>query len=257
MRWIVIAAIIWGTLVQLRPLQPGALSQNALTTIPLCASQPDDSSNYPHKMIRPKYPKDALRKGDSGTVELRAVITPYGKMKDLNVLSGKPEFSESAIDAVRKWRFHPKVQHGLPVETTFKIHVRFNPLLREANSDVELESPRTELSAAAPGITQLDFGPGVHHLSEPGVVAPEEIYAPEPEFSEESRKEKQHGTVGIALAVGTDGLPHDLRILCSSIPDSNEIAVNAIKKWRFVPAKKDGKPVPVAIEVDVSFYRYD
>lgn len=257
MRSVVVTAITCALVVP--PLrcapQPSAL-QSATTKIPLCASAPDDASNYPDHMIRPRYPKDALRNGVSGTVELRAVIEPDGKLKDLTVLSGEPEFSKSAIDAIRKWRFHPRVQHGQPVETSFKIHARFNPLLREANSDVELESPRTELNAAASPTTLLDLGPDVHHLSEPGIIAPKQIYSPEPEFSEESRKEKQHGIVGIGLVVGIDGLPRDLRILCSSIPGSNENAVNAVKQWKFTPAKKDGKAVPAAIEIDVSFYRY-
>ena len=205
-------------------------------------------------MIRPKYPKDALRNGIAGKVELRAVIAPDGKSKDLAVLSGDSEFSQNAVAAIRKWRFHPEQRQGQPVETTYKIHVRFNPLLQEANSDVELESPRTESLAAAPlAKTHQDFGAEVHQMSESGVVAPKQLYSPEPEFSEKSRREKMAGVVGIILAVGTDGLPRDLQIACSSVPENNENAVAAVKTWRFAPATKDGKPVAVAIEVDISF----
>jgi TonB family protein len=209
-------------------------------------------------MIRPKYPKDSLHKGAQGTVELRAIIAPNGKIKDLVVLSGEPQFSQPALDAIRKWRFHPEKREGHPVETAFKIQVRFNLVLREANSDVELESPQPEpLATLLPtAIQQTDLGPDVHRVSEGGVIAPKQIYAPEPEFSEEDRKEKHQGNVGIALVVGADGLPRDLKIICSSIPRSNGNAIEAVKQWKFSPAIKDGKPVAVPIEVEVTFHLY-
>ena len=145
-----------------------------------------------------------------------------------------------------------------PVETIYRIHVRFSPLLREANSDVELESPQSEspllsLSTKAPGESPEEQ---VHRMSEPGMVDPKPLYQPEPEFSEASRKKGENGNVDIALVVGTDGLPHDLKLMCSSIPDSNQSAIEAVKQWKFTPGTKDGKPVPVNIMVDIEFKLY-
>lgn len=221
---------------------------------PQCPASADNPRNSPDNMIRPKYPKGALRNGASGAVELRAVISPAGELKDLTVLRGESEFSKAAVEAVRRWRFRPEMREGQPVETNFKISVRFNFLLREANADVALESPQAEPLRTGPAWTRhLDFGLDVHRLSEPGMIAPRQIYAPEPEFSEASRKQGEQGTVGIALVVGSDGLPRDLRVVCSSIPDSTENAVEAVKQWKFAPATKDGEPVAVAIVVGVSF----
>ncbi len=223
--------------------------------IPPCAQSPDDPRHYPDNMVRPKYPKDALRNGIEGKVELRAVIATDSRTKDLAVLSGDSRFSPSAIIAIRKWRFHPEMRQGQPVETTYKIHVRFNLMLREANSDVELESPSTE----PPTISSLaklrpqEPGPEIHRVAEPGIVAPKQLYAPEPEFSEKARIEAQQGNVGIYLVVGTDGLPRNLQIACSSAPDLNDNAIAAVKLWKFAPATKDGAPVPVEILIEVSF----
>jgi TonB family protein len=33
----------------------------------------------------------------------------------------------------------------------------------------------------------------------------------------------------------------------------DEKAIEAVKQWRFAPARKDGKPVPVAVDVEVNF----
>ena len=198
--------------------------------IPRCAQSPDDPAYYPDNMVRPKYPKDDLRNAIEGKVELRAVIATDSKTKDLVVLSGESEFSQNAIVAIRKWRFHPELREGHPVETTYKIHVRFSPMLREANSDVELESPLPEppTSSFAKRPPQ-DLGPDIHYLAEPGIIAPKQLYSPEPEFSEKARIEKQQGNVGIAVVVGTDGLPRNLHIACSSAPDLNENAIAAVK----------------------------
>lgn len=206
-------------------------------------------------MVRPKYPKDALRNGIEAKVELRAVITPDGKSKALAVVSGNSEFSQNALVAIRKWRFHPELRQGRRVETTYKIHVRFNPILQEANSEVELESPLPDpppISSLAKPHRQ-DLGTEIHHVSEPGMIAPKQLYSPEPEFSEKASLEKQQGNVDIDLVVGTDGLPRNLQITCSSAPDLNENAIAAVKQWKFAPATKDGEPVPVEIVVEVSF----
>jgi len=208
-------------------------------------------------MVRPKYPKNALRSGRSGDVELSAAISPDGKLKDVTVLSGDSEFSESAAAAIHKWHFQAVLIQGHPVETIYRVHVRFSSLLREANSDVELESPRSkspDIAVSTP--PEQSLGEEVHRRSEPRIVAPKPLYQPEPEFSEASRKKGDHGNVNIALVIGSDGLPRDLRVICSSIPDSNQNAINAVKQWKFAPATKDGKPLAVAIVVEVEFHLY-
>ena len=223
--------------------------------IPPCAQSPDDASYYPDNMVRPRYPKAALRSGIEGKVELRAVIAPDGKSKDLAVLSGASEFSQNAIVAIRKWRFHPEVRQGRPVETTYRIHVRFSPMLQEANSEVELESPLPEspLASSPANPRRQNLGREIHRMPEPGIVAPKQLYSPEPEFSEKARIEAQQGNVDIDLVVGTDGLPRDLEIACSSSPDLNDNAISAVKQWKFAPATKDGNPVPAEILIEISF----
>ena len=227
--------------------------------IPLCTDTPDaPATPVPENMTRPKYPKDALRSGRSGNVELRATVAPDRRLKDLTVQNGDPELSVSAMAAVRSWHFQVVSEQGRPVETIYKVHVRFSSVLREANCDVELESPRPESTppSLSPSVAVQNVGEGVHRISEPGMVAPKPLYQPEPEFSEASRKRKEQGNVNISLVVGTDGLPRDLKVTCSSIPDSNQNAIDAVKQWKFAPATQDGKPVAVAIVIEVSFHLY-
>ena len=89
-----------------------------------------------------------------------------------------------------------------------------------------------------------------------GVSAPKEIYAPEPEYSEEARKVKHMGTVVLQLVVGPDGTPRDIRVVRTLGLGLDEKAIEAVRKWRFEPAKKDGKPVAALVSVEVDFHLY-
>jgi periplasmic protein TonB len=89
-----------------------------------------------------------------------------------------------------------------------------------------------------------------------GVSAPKVIYQPDPEYSEEARKAKFSGTCVLWLVVGPDGRPRDIRVSRTLGLGLDEKAIEAVKSWRFEPAMKDGKPVSVMINVEVSFRLY-
>jgi TonB family protein len=88
------------------------------------------------------------------------------------------------------------------------------------------------------------------------VTAPRVIYAPEPEFSEEARKAKFQGTVVLWLIVGREGRTHEVRVYRSLGMGLDEKAIEAIRQWRFEPGRKDGIPVAVQVNVEVSFVLY-
>jgi periplasmic protein TonB len=89
-----------------------------------------------------------------------------------------------------------------------------------------------------------------------GVSAPRTIYAPDPEYSEEARKAKYQGVVVLHLIVGPDGRTRDIRALRTLGMGLDEKAIEAVRAWRFEPAKKDGQAVSVAINVEVNFNLY-
>lgn len=89
-----------------------------------------------------------------------------------------------------------------------------------------------------------------------GVSAPRALYAPDPEYSEEARKAKWQGTVVLWVIVGPDGKPRDIKIQRSLGMGLDEKAIEAVRQWKFDPAKKDGQPVAVQINVEVNFRLY-
>jgi TonB family protein len=89
-----------------------------------------------------------------------------------------------------------------------------------------------------------------------GVSAPKAVFAPDPEYSEEARKAKYQGVCVLSLIVGPDGKPRDIKIGRSLGLGLDEKAIQAVNQWKFEPAMKDGKPVAVAINVEVQFRLY-
>jgi periplasmic protein TonB len=89
-----------------------------------------------------------------------------------------------------------------------------------------------------------------------GVSAPRPTYTPDPEYSEEARKAKYQGTCVLWLIVGPDGKPRDIKVARTLGLGLDEKAIEAVKQWKFEPAMKDGKPVAVQINVEVSFRLY-
>jgi periplasmic protein TonB len=89
-----------------------------------------------------------------------------------------------------------------------------------------------------------------------GVSAPRVVFSPDPEYSEEARKAKYQGTVVLHLIVGPDGRPRDISLQRTLGLGLDEKAIAAVRTWRFEPAKKDGQPVSVAINVEVNFNLY-
>jgi len=89
-----------------------------------------------------------------------------------------------------------------------------------------------------------------------GVKAPRVISAPEPEFSELARGLKASGRVMVSLQVDADGRPSHLRIVRPFGLGLDEKAIEAVNKYRFEPAMKDGAPVPVEMNVEVNFQHF-
>ena len=74
---------------------------------------------------RPVYPPLAKQARIQGTVRLQAVISKDGTIQELQVLSGHPLLVQSALDAVRQWRYQPTLLNGEPVEVVTTIDVVF------------------------------------------------------------------------------------------------------------------------------------
>jgi len=100
------------------------------------------------------------------------------------------------------------------------------------------------------------FGPGCCegvYMPGGGVSAPVPIYSPEPAYSEQARQAKFQGKVTLWIVVGPDGTVRSVRVTKPLGMGLDEEAAKTVRSWRFKPGLRQGVPVPVEVQVEVSF----
>jgi TonB family protein len=89
------------------------------------------------------------------------------------------------------------------------------------------------------------------------VSAPVPLFEPEAEFSDEARRAKYQGVCLVGLIVDAQGNPQNVHIVRTLGMGLDEKAMEAVRKYKFKPAMKDGKtPVAVYVNVEVNFRLY-
>ncbi len=74
-----------------------------------------------------------------------------------------------------------------------------------------------------------------------------------PAYPEESRKARITGAVVLQTIIDVEGRITDTKVLKSPAADLAEAAVEAIRTWRFEPARLNGEPVAVYYNLTVNF----
>jgi TonB family protein len=97
-------------------------------------------------------------------------------------------------------------------------------------------------------------GGGVYRLGS-GISNPEAIYSPRPNYTADAMRAKVQGVVALEAVVRPDGSVGDVRITRSLDPHFglDQEAVRTVKSWKFRPARRNGDPVPVWVDVELSF----
>jgi TonB family protein len=95
-------------------------------------------------------------------------------------------------------------------------------------------------------------GGGVYRVGG-GVTAPALLFKVDPEYSEEARKAKYQGAVLLNIEVDPSGKVTNIKVQRSLGLGLDEKAIEAVRKWQFKPGYKDGKPVTVAVTIEVDF----
>jgi TonB family protein len=85
------------------------------------------------------------------------------------------------------------------------------------------------------------------------VTPPVPIYSPDPHYSEKARILKYQGTVILMLIVDSNGEVVDARDVKPLGLGLDENAIATVRTWKFNPATRDGAPVKVHVNVEVTF----
>lgn len=87
------------------------------------------------------------------------------------------------------------------------------------------------------------------HLSSP----PSPIFQAVPVYPLEMRRAGISGEVVVGFIVGTEGIPLEAFAFSSTNIAFEAPAIEAVMKWRFKPAMKDGRPVNTKMSAPIYF----
>jgi TonB family protein len=114
---------------------------------------------------------------------------------------------------------------------------------------------------AAPDITNrlkaicFPGGERASPVSKGIIDPPKVIYDPDPALPKVRRNDPQEPTVRLALIVNASGSPTTIVVTGPIGYGYDEETLGAVRRWKFKPATQDGKPVPVAINIEMNFRR--
>jgi TonB family protein len=172
---------------------------------------------------------------------LEFTVSRDGSLNDAKLAqpSGDSALDQAALDALRRsspFQELPSDYAGQSLALRVRLHY-----------DPNLAAPVQHLSA--------NFKPlELEHAGRPPV--PKLIYGPDPEFTDEARRKKIDGVVMMQLTVSETGDVTDAVVTKGLGYGLDEKAIDAVHRWKFKPALKDGQPISTTINVEVLFHLY-
>ena len=86
-----------------------------------------ESSLTRTRYVPPEFPRTAREKNINGWVDVQFLVRTDGTVGDASIVGAQPVgiFEQSALEAVRRWRYRPVLQGGQPVNQRTHVRVRF------------------------------------------------------------------------------------------------------------------------------------
>lgn len=180
----------------------------------------------------PRYPVEALQKGEQGRVVLDVTLDARGQVSNVVV---DPEYTtaasilqSAAIDAAKGWRYAPGHKDGKAVGGVVRIPVNFSL------TDIDPDSSGTPSPSV--DVTYKNRNP--------------------PRYPAEAMKKGEQGNVVLDVTVDATGKVTGVQIDQHGTDASTDLQVAALQaagNWKFKPGHRNGKTVGGVIQVPVKF----
>lgn len=94
---------------------------------------------------------------------------------------------------------------------------------------------------------------GVPGLVQAATENPVPVRTVKPQYPREMREQGVSGLVMVKCAIDEQGNVTETTVLKSSNEVFDKFAVEALKKWKFKPARRDGTPVAIQVTIPMKF----
>lgn len=203
------------------------------------------------------YPPWLREAGQGGTVTLRLRVDPTGAVTDAQVTrSTNPQLDPPSLHVARELLFTPARVGGHPVSVWTEV-----PLQWETESAAEPAAAAPAAAAPAAPRPPVADSTGSYELS--GVEEmPRAINIATLQrelmrlYPEHLRNTGWSGQVHVRFRVSATGEISDPIVVRSSNADFDEASVRAVRHLRFHPARLDGRPVAVWVELPIQWEAY-
>jgi TonB family protein len=108
-------------------------SSSSAASLPVPTIQPEGPVKVGGKVEEPKlvvsampvYPQAAKNSGVQGDVVIETTIDKDGNVAGMRVISGPAMLRQSAVDALRKWKYEPSKLDGQPISVQMTVTLKF------------------------------------------------------------------------------------------------------------------------------------
>lgn len=213
-----------------------------------------------------------------GTVQLSFLVNKAGQSRDVALLQAVGnDLDVMALRFLRADHFTPARKNGEPVVVAIAMEIKLKGCYTPAQTPGSFQLHLLEMpeQRMIPLVTarvetfyeeiksenQKGLGNAGLEFEEPrkvagGVKAPKLIYSANAQYTEEGRKAIIDGKCNLTLIVDPSGMPQNLKITQPLGYGMDENVLESVRHYRFTPARdENGTPVPVIIQVEVSFHK--
>ncbi len=153
-------------------------------------------------------------------------------------------------------KLQPKVEKKIAVATQEKSTLLANekPEIKQSQTDPVFEKAPSTTLAAAENQKKSDQKAEPEIAFEPPRFNADYLHNPAPEYPGMSRRRGEQGRLTLKVVVNANGDAESVQLDKSSgFELLDKAAINAVKNWKFIPAKSNHQPVAGTVIVPVRF----
>jgi TonB family protein len=200
----------------------------------------------------PQFPASLITAGvTEGHVTFAISISPEGQLNDSIVLAYTHEpFVRVCRDVMKEWKITPARLDGEAVPIQMELRFDFKREGVVETNSINISNHFLNTTFAGRAERQLAYRlPRGNELDK----APVRVTTVDPEYAREAEKQGVRGKVQVYFYIDEKGEVRLPSVTVDSNPYLSDIAVTALRRWRFEPPTSRGTPVMIAATQQFDF----